>query len=307
MRKTFFAAALILVSALPAAAQLGPWGPPAGGGVPAWVDWNDNGVVDPGETTMYPELFQVFPVPPGTPPEDVVYIQLHGNPWDPGNTYDNRINAYPFLNPATVTRRHLTHNPNGVTETLTFTGPANTYTFHFVETYTPPPGLRTRPSSSGRRALGTGTAALGDGALLDTNSDGVYDTLQISGSHGAVNVPVTNISLVFKDVNGDGKADYVSIDWLLSGLLGVKAGDHQVWLPLTADSGGHPNTVTVKMPDPTNPGSFGGIDVPVPIVPQADGGPGLAGTPALSGIGLLALSAALAAGGILLVRGRTFV
>ncbi|HVO51609.1 MAG TPA: hypothetical protein VMV60_11490 [Thermoanaerobaculia bacterium] len=303
MRKTVFAAALILVSALPAAGQLGPWGPPAGGGVPAWVDWNDNGAVDFGETTMYPELIQVFPLPvPPPPPEDQIYVQLHGNPWDPGNTYDNRINAYPLLNPTTVTRRHLSNNPNGVSETLTFTGAPNTYVFHFVETYNPPPGVR-----SGRRSLGTATGALGDGALLDTNGDGVYDTLQISGSHGAVNVPVTNISLVFKDVNGDGKADYVSIDWLLSGLLGVKTGDHQVWLPLTADSGGHPNTVTVKMPDPSNPGSFGGIDVPVPIVPQADGGPSPMGTPALSGIGLLALSAALAAGGVLLVRGRIFV
>ncbi len=305
MRKIVFAAALILVSALPAAAQLGPWGPPPYG-VPAWVDLNGNGQVDPGETTLYPDAV----MNPGAPlPEDQFYVVLKGNPWDPSNTYDNRINVIPFFNPATVTRRHMT-DPNAHSQTVTFTGSGSTYSFHFVETYNPPPpppGVRTAPASSGRRALGTTTSATGDATLLDTNSDGVYDTLQIGGSHGGINVPITNISLVYKDVDGDGKADYVSIDWLLSGLLGVKTGDHQVWMPLTADSGGHPNTVTVKIPDPSNPGTFGGIDMPVPIVPQADGGPGPANTPALSGIGLLALSAALAAGGVLLVRGRTFV
>lgn len=295
-----------IVSALPAAGQLGPWGPPPYG-VPAWIDLNHNGMVDPGETTLYPELVYV-PTAPLT--EDQLYIRLSGIPaglgW--GNGSDNRINAMPLFNPTQVTRRHVS-DPNDRRQTV-MTG--NGLTFSFAETINPPPpppGVKTGGSGAFLVAYAITQSASGSAALIDTNADGVYDTLQISGLNGSISIPVTNISLRFKDVNGDGKADYVSIDWLLSGLLGVNLGDPQVWLPLTANMSGKPTTVKVLYPDPRTPGATGGIDTRIQIVSQADGGPGPdpSSIPTFSQTGLLALAATLAASGALLLKGRASV
>lgn len=295
MKKTGLVVAAMLFSALPAAGQLGPWGPPPSG-VPAWIDANGNGVVDPGETTLFPEL--VFD-PSAALPEDQLYIVLRGNPFD--RTTSNRFIITPLFNPTSGIRRHV-GDPNDRRQTISGDG----ISFSFTETFTPPPpppGLR-----AGRTAL-VETSATGNATLLDTNNDGAFDTLQISGAHGAISVPTTSISLVYKDVNGNGRADYVSIDWLLSGLLGVKSGDPQVWLPLTANGAGNPTALTVRIPDPRTTGAVVGFDVQIPVVPAAAGGPGAPPlpVPALSEIGLLALSVALAAAGVLLVRGRTFV
>jgi hypothetical protein len=286
MRKSGFVVAAMLVCASAASAQVGTVGPP-GSGSPVWVDLNDNGVVDPGETTLYPEAVSN----PGAPlPIDQLYIVLRNNPFDPGNSFGTRINPSPCFNPTSVTRRHTT-DPRGQQQTVTFRPSGSAFSIHFVESYVSP-------------AL---VSATGDATFLDTDGDGVFDTLQISGSHRSVTVPLTNISFAYKDVNGDGKADYISIDWALSGLLGVKAGDHQVWFPLKADASGLPFTVGVALPDPSSAGASCGIDVPLRLVPQSQGGAGALGAPALSKVGLLALSGALAAAGVLLLRGRTFV
>jgi hypothetical protein len=262
--------------------------------------------VDPGETTLYPEA--VYD-PLAELPEDQLYVVLRGNPWECptcGAVLHTRIIATPLLNPTTVTRKQV-DGTGGTTLTdrrQTVTGGGTT--FSFVETFVPPPARKLQPGLAAIQV-----SATGDAGFFDVNGDGVYDILRIGGSNRGTPVPQTDIGLVFRDVNGDGKADYVSIPWALSGLLGVKqtnstlggAGpDPQIWLPLNDKGGNHlPTTVDVRFPDPRTPGAFGGLDGTIPIVPSGLQGV-LSAVPGLSTAGLAALSLALAAGGVLLLR-----
>ena len=150
------------------------------------------------------------------------------------------------------------------------------------------------------------TTATGTASFLDLDGDGAYETLRVSGTNNGQPVPQTDLGLVFLDKNGDGKADYVSIPWALAGILGVRSGDGQVWLPLTGDSAGRPNSVTVLATDPANPGTTGGISFVLPIVPAAQGGPDRTAIPTLSSFALLALALAIGSAGALLSRGRIF-
>ena len=297
MKKTallLFTAASCLVLAVPAAAQIGPWSREN----PLWIDSNSNGVIDAGEVTMYPRLVgstQPTGTSKGTSQATVgratsgnskllegTFIVLEGNPWDPDHTYDTKLYPNAVLNPTFIEQRRdsdgLVHQVNT----------SNGYQFSLVETN------------------GSAQTASGASSFVDLDGDGVYETLRVSGSKGGAPIPQTDIGFIFHDSNGDGKADWVSIPWALSGLLGVRAGDPQIWAPLTADGAGRPITVSVQMPDPANPGQSGGIDFVVPIVPAAQGGPNLFAIPTLSTAGLLALALSLVAAGVLLVRGRIF-
>ncbi|HEV8269025.1 MAG TPA: hypothetical protein VGR00_12360, partial [Thermoanaerobaculia bacterium] len=143
-----------------------------------------------------------------------------------------------------------------------------------------------------------------------------YDTVTVSGMKGVTPVPATSLGFVFRDVNADGKADYVSFPWAMTAVLGVKQtgaclgpgpADPQVWLPLNDTNGdGYPDTVSVRMPDPSGSVPVAGLDG-IPIVPASQGGitaNGAADVPTLPVWGLLAFSVALAAGGVFLLRGR---
>jgi len=208
------------------------------------------------------------------------YVVLEGNPWDPKNSYDTKLYPNNLNNPTVIERR--SDAAPGISQVIST---SDGHTFSFVET------------------MGGVQTAAGIGAFLDLNGDGAYDTLRVTGTNKGV-VVQADLGLVFVDTTGNGKADWVSVPWALAGILGVPAGDPQIWLPLTADSAGRPTTVNVKMPDPASPGQYGGIDFVLPIVPASQGGPDHSAVPALSGLGLLALAISLGAAGFFLVRGR---
>jgi len=84
----------------------------------------------------------------------------------------------------------------------------------------------------------TTTTKTGQGAAVDTNSDGKPDVFQGQGT----GQPQVSITPVYSDINGDGKADFASIPWALAQVIGVDdadavAGGPQVWIPLGDTNG----------------------------------------------------------------------
>jgi len=84
---------------------------------------------------------------------------------------------------------------------------------------------------------GVTTTRTGHGGAIDTNSDGKPDVFEGEGT----GQPKVSISLVYSDINGDGKADFASIPWSFGQVIGVNTGDGipdpQVWVPLGDTNG----------------------------------------------------------------------
>lgn len=116
--------------------------------------------------------------------------------------------------------------------------------------------------------------------LLDTNGDGILDTISVTGRGGTINF---SMDFVYLDTNGDHFADYISIPWGMANLAGVNfkntvnGRSPQVFLPL-ADTNGDgkgdavifdldgdnvPDTDIVQAPG----GSFGPVAAPSVIAP----------------------------------------
>ncbi|MBI4447063.1 MAG: SBBP repeat-containing protein [Acidobacteria bacterium] len=99
------------------------------------------------------------------------------------------------------------------------------------------PDLVTLNEQIVRKAGGSTVSQSGTVRAADQNSDGVVDafTAQRAGQ------PAVTISPVFYDVNGDKKADFVSMPWALSYLLGLnfrdRVPDPQVFIPLGDTNG----------------------------------------------------------------------
>ncbi len=176
--------------------------------------------------------------------------------------------------------------PDGTTQSLVSNAAGTVFTF----TQVPYPSV---PGAAGVRALAA--PATGTGQLLDQNSDGIYDSLQVEGT----GVPQTRMSLVPRDATGDGRPDYITVPWTTSGagLLGVPtATTPQIYFPLTdTNADGWPDTITVQV--------VGGISTtagpPLSGAALANG----ASIPSASTFGLFVFAAAVVALGVKLLRG----
>lgn len=140
----------------------------------------------------------------------------------------------------------------------------------------------------------------GAGLLLDLNGDGIFETLQVEGQRSSGPVPQTRITLLPRDVTGDGRPDYITVPWTTSGagMLGVPTGaTPQIYVPLSdTDFDGWPDTITVEVAN-------GGITTT--SGPRLSG-PALAGgaiIPSASTLGLFVFAAAVVALGLKLLRG----
>jgi hypothetical protein len=160
--------------------------------------------------------------------------------------------------------------------------------FTFTQTpYLPPAAV------GGVRALAS--SATGTGQLLDQNSDGIYETMQVEGT----GVPQTRMSLLPRDTTGDGRPDYITVPWTTSGagLLGVAtATTPQIYFPLTdTNADGWPDTITVQeaggISTSTGPPLSGAALARAAVVPSA------------STFGLFFFAAAVVALGVKLLRG----
>ena len=91
----------------------------------------------------------------------------------------------------------------------------------------------------------------GSGSTFDSNGDGIADGVQGTESGGGGLNFMT--SFVFSDVTGDGRADYASIPWAQTSLLGVQpipglGTNPQVWVPLADTNGdGVPDSVAFDL------------------------------------------------------------
>lgn len=250
-------------------------GPSAGPGPwsashPIWFDMNGDGTPQAGELMGYPqqqmtECTQVVGLPsgiPGTGTETPCMFVYE----------DEGIGG-------SRTR------PDGTTQSL-FSNAEGTI-FTFVQD----PGI---PFPADVRALAS--AASGTGQLLDQNSDGIYDSMQVEGT----GVPQTRMSLVPRDATGDGRPDYITVPWTTSGagLLGVATGTTpQIYFPLTdTNADGWPDTITVQV-------AGGGISTTTG--PPLSGSALAAGAavPSASTLGLFFFAAAVVALGVKLLRG----
>ena len=182
--------------------------------------------------------------------------------------------------------------PNGVTQSLSSNADGTLFTFSEADFQTP------TGKGSGVRALAP--RASGTGQLLDLNGDGIYDTLQVQGSNSSGPVPQTLISLVPKDVTGDGRPDYITVPWTTggAGMLGVYVDSTpQIYIPLTdTNADGWPDTVTVAV---ANGGLVTTTGPPVSGAALARG----AAIPSTSTLGLFFFAAAVVALGVKLLRG----
>lgn len=265
-----------LLAQSPPTAGPGPWSQAH----PLWFDMNNNGVVDPGELAGYPlggtSCTSVVGIPAGvgatTTPCANVYLDTSGI----GGTYYHQDGLV----------QTLSSNPTGTVFTFNETAPV--------------------PASRGVSALGrTGVKALapasGTGTLLDTNGDGIYDTLELAGTRNGVAIPTTQVSLVLRDVTGDGRPDYITVPWTTggAGMLGViTTVTPQIYVPLTdTDGDGWPNTITVQV--------VGGISTSAG--PKLSGGSAAGADanaiPSVSTLGLFVFAAAVVALGVKLLRG----
>ncbi len=182
--------------------------------------------------------------------------------------------------------------PNGVTQTVSTNEAGTLFTFVEEDYQTP------ARQGSGMKPLAV--RASGTGQLLDLNGDGIYESLQVQGSKPSGAVPQTRMSLVPRDVTGDGRPDYITVPWTTSGagMLGVYTDSTpQIYVPLTdSNADGWPDTVTVQV---ANGGLITTTGPPV-------SGPALAAgdvIPTTSTLGLFVFAAAVVALGVKLLRG----
>lgn len=277
-RFAVIAALAYLLSASALLAQPTPTpipGPSAGPGPwsashPIWFDMNGDGTPQAGELMGYPQqqttdCTQVVGLPsgiPGTGTETPCMFVYE----------DEGIGG-------SRTR------PDGTTQSLFSNAEGTIFTFDQN------PG---NPFPSDVRALAS--AASGTGQLLDQNSDGIYDSMQVEGT----GVPQTRMSLVPRDATGDGRPDYITVPWTTSGagLLGVATGSTpQIYFPLTdTNADGWPDTITVQV-------AGGGISTTTG--PPLSGSALAAGAavPSASTLGLFFFAAAVVALGVKLLRG----
>jgi hypothetical protein len=116
--------------------------------------------------------------------------------------------------------------------------------------------------------------------LVDTNSDGIFDEIDVIGRGGAINFKMNIVDL---DTNGDGFADFISIPWGMAGMAGVNfkntvgGTSPQVFLPLAdtngdgkgdavmfdMDGNGVADADIIQMP----PGSFGPVAAASVVAP----------------------------------------
>lgn len=256
---------------VPVAAGPGTWS----GLHPLWFDDGD-GVPEAGELTGYPYLSmtnctQVIGIPsmPGTGTSSPCIAQVAG----------------PGLG-GSITRG------DGTVQTLVTNASGTQFTFTQAP-FTP-------PTRSGVSPLAQSSSS-GVGTLLDiAPPDGIYDTLEVQGTHGGSPVPATRISLVPRDATGDLRPDYITVPWTTggAGLLGVYvATTPQIYVPLTdTNADGWPDTVTVQV---------GGGGVTTTSGPAVSG-PALANglpVPSLGTLSLFLFAASLVAVGAGLLRG----
>lgn len=222
------AAVLLLAQAgldaavLPAAPGPGAWST----GHPLWFDDGD-GVPETGELTGFPaqtmtDCVQVVGIPtmPGTGTSSPCVAQVPG----------------PNLG-GSITR------VDGTVQTLVANAAGTQFTF----TQAP----MSVPTRSGVSALAHSTSN-GVGTLLDiAPPDGIYDTLEIQGTHGGTPMPATRMSLLPRDADGDTRPDYITLPWTTggAGLLGAAvATTPQVYVPLNdTNSDGWPDTITIQV------------------------------------------------------------
>ncbi len=242
---------------------------------PLWFDLNGDGVPQAGELT-------------GSPTYDgegctrvVGYPTVIGSPESPCA----EIMAGTGVSGSVM-------RPNGVTLSLSTNANGTLFTFTEDDSQTP------AGKASGVRALAP--RAIGTGQLLDQNGDGLYDALQVQGSTPSGPVPQTRISLVPRDVTGDGRPDYITVPWTTggAGMLGVDTiSTPQIYIPLNdTNADGWPDTVTVQVAN-------GGL---VTTAGPAVAGPALAAAeaiPTASTLGLFVFAAAVVALGVKLLRG----
>lgn len=265
------AEASLFAAVVPASPGPGPWSTAH----PLWFDDGD-GVVEAGELTGYPYLTstdctQVLGIPmmTGTGTSSPCVSQVPGENLG-GSIYRN----------------------GGMVQTLVANADGTQFTFTQEPMFV--------PTGSGVSALALSTSN-GVGTLLDVAPlDGIYDTLEIQGTHGGSPVPATRMSLLPRDATGDGKPDYITLPWTTggAGLLGVRVPTTpQIYVPLTDTNGDTwPDTVTVQV---------GGGGVSTTTGPAVSG-PALASglpIPSLSTIGLFLFAALLVVAGAGLLRG----
>jgi hypothetical protein len=182
--------------------------------------------------------------------------------------------------------------PNGMTQELYSNADGTVFTF------TQDFGGR---HSNARGVKALAQSAAGTGQLLDLNSDGIYDSLQVVGTGpSAGTVPETRMSLVPKDVTGDGRPDYITVPWTTSGagMLGVPTDTTpQFYFPLSDTNGdGWPDTITAQV---ANGGLSTSTGPPLSGAALANGAP----IPSASTLGLFVFAAAVVALGVKLLRG----
>lgn len=255
-------------------------GPSAGPGPwssahPLWFDLNGDGSPQAGELTGSPVLA-------GEGCTQVVgYPAVIGSPVSPcAEVYEDAGVGGSLM------------RPNGVTQRV-YTNEAGTLFTFVEEDYQTPTRQRSGLKPLAVRATGTGQ-------LLDLNGDGIYESLQVQGSTPSGAVPQTRMSLVPRDVTGDGRPDYITVPWTTSGagMLGVTTDSTpQIYVPLTdSNADGWPDTVTVQV---ANGGLVTTTGPPV-------SGPALAAgdvIPTTSTLGLFVFAAAVVALGVKLLRG----
>ena len=106
-----------------------------------------------------------------------------------------------------------------------------------------------RPTTASMQSTGPAGNRSASIGLFDLNGDGIAEGIQGTNLAGLNFM----ISLVYSDVTGDGRADYVSLPWAQTSVLGVKplpgtASSPQVWVPLADTTGdGIPDAVAVDL------------------------------------------------------------
>ena len=225
------------------------------------------------------------------------------SPWDCGSPLAYRTFIPGGGSPYTSVSRTL---PSGLMQTVAASNVVSgrVYGMVYSENY-----VMTVPTVAPRAGplLPSGAAQ-----LIDSNGDGAYDTLQVSGQKpGAAGVGVVSgtvnamIPLVYGSMSG-GVPDHVSIAWSQASVLGVNfsdgcsvagAGgtDPQVWIPLTdTNSDGRPDSVVLDL---------NGNGVADPEFLQS---PPVAGAalPAIGAPGLVLLAAGIGMLGLFALRRR---
>lgn len=269
--------ALLVAVAGTAGAQPTPGPGPWSSGHPLWFDLDGNGQPGTGELTGYPAY-------DGEGCTNVVgYPAVIGSSQSPCATVMMSVGIYGSIS-----------RPDGTIQSLSSNSTGTVFTFSESD-YSPP----AKTAGSRVRAL---APANGTGTLLDLNSDGIYDSLEIVGMNDTTPVPQTRVSLVPQDVTGDGRPDYITLPWTTSGagMLGVVTEvTPRIYIPLTdTNADGWPDTITVQV-------AGGGIQTtsgpPLsgPALAAANGAP----IPSASTTGLFLFAAAVIALGVKLLRG----